>query len=118
MQDLRLAFRALRATPVVSFVAALSLALGIGANTAIFSMINSLFLRTLPVRDPDRLVLITDGTAAGLRSWTYSIWDQIRQRRRSSTGPSPGDPLASIPPPAARRSSPTACGPAARSSTL
>ena len=52
MQDLRLAFRALRATPVVSFVAVLSLALGIGANTAIFSLVNSLFLRMLPVRDP------------------------------------------------------------------
>jgi putative ABC transport system permease protein len=86
MQDLRLAFRALRATPVVSFVAALSLALGIGANTAIFSLVNSLFLRTLPVKDPGRLVLITDGTAAGLRSWTYSIWDQIRQRRQLFDG--------------------------------
>ena len=49
MHDLRLAVRALRATPVVSLVAALSLALGIGANTAIFSLVNSLLLRALPV---------------------------------------------------------------------
>jgi hypothetical protein len=49
MQDVRLAFRALRSTPVVSIGAALSLALGIGANTAIFSLINSLLLRALPV---------------------------------------------------------------------
>jgi len=42
MQDLRLAFRALRTTLIVSIVAALSLALGIGANTAIFTLINSL----------------------------------------------------------------------------
>src|SRR6185436_14203083 len=54
-RDLRLAVRALRATPVVSAVAVLSLALGIGANTAIFSIINSLVLRTLPVTDPERL---------------------------------------------------------------
>jgi hypothetical protein len=42
MQDLRLAIRALLATPIVSMVAVLSLALGIGANTAVFSLVNSL----------------------------------------------------------------------------
>jgi len=60
MRDLRLAVRALRATPVVSFVAVLSLALGIGANTAIFSIVDSLLLRTLPVADPARLVMVGD----------------------------------------------------------
>ena len=49
MRDLRLACRALAATPVVTFVAILSLALGIGANVAIFSLANSLLLRSLPV---------------------------------------------------------------------
>src|SRR5437899_8883051 len=49
MQDLRLAFRSLRATPIVTVVAILSLALGIGANTAIFSLVDSLVLRSLPV---------------------------------------------------------------------
>jgi hypothetical protein len=52
MQELRNAIRTLRATPVVTVVAVLSLALGIGANTAIFSILNSLNLRTLPVTAP------------------------------------------------------------------
>ena len=54
MSDIRDAFRALRATPVVTAVAILSLALGIGANTAIFSLVNALMLRALPVKDPQR----------------------------------------------------------------
>ena len=65
MHDVRLAFRSLRATPVVSVVAVLSLALGIGANTAIFSIVDSLLLRSLPVKDPARLTLMTRGTAGG-----------------------------------------------------
>ena len=84
MHDLRLAVRALRATPVVSLVAALSLALGIGANTAIFSLVNSLLLRALPVKAPQQLAMITDGTVmsngTGRRSWTNPIWEQIRDR--------------------------------------
>jgi hypothetical protein len=48
MQDLQLAVRALRATPIVTGVAILSLALGIGANTAIFTLVNGLLLRALP----------------------------------------------------------------------
>ena len=59
LQDLRLAIRSLRATPVVTFVAILSLALGIGANAAIFSLVDRLVLRSLPVREPSRLALVT-----------------------------------------------------------
>ena len=59
MQDLRLAIRSLRATPVVTLVAILSLALGIGANAAIFSLVNALVFRVLPVREPGRLFLVT-----------------------------------------------------------
>jgi putative ABC transport system permease protein len=80
MQDLRLAFRALRATPVVTAVAILSLALGIGANTAIFSIVNGLLLRNLPVRDPERLVLVTEGTMMRPRAWSFPVWEQIRRR--------------------------------------
>ena len=58
MRDLKDAFRSLMATPVVTAVAVLSLALGIGANTAIFSILDSLILRTLPVKDPQRLALL------------------------------------------------------------
>ena len=83
MQDLRDAFRALTATPVVTAVAVLSLALGIGANTAIFSILNSLILRTLPVREPQKLAMIgmenPDG-APGRTAWTNPLWEQIRER--------------------------------------
>ena len=58
----------------------LSLALGIGANTAIFSLVNSLLLRTLPVRDPSRLVLLTDGVMTRPRAWSNSVWEAIRER--------------------------------------
>ena len=80
MPDVRDALRALRATPIVAAVAILSLALGIGANTAIFSLINALMLRSLPVKDPQRLVQVM---AADKRtSWTNPLWEQIRNRDR------------------------------------
>jgi len=74
VHDVRLAIRQLRASPLVSAVAILSLALGIGANTAIFSLVNSLLLRPLPVEQPQQLVTLTRG------SWTNPIWEQIRDR--------------------------------------
>jgi predicted permease len=80
VQDLRLAFRTLRATPVVTAVAVLSLALGIGANTAIFSLVNSLVLRALPVRQPQRLTILADTTSNGSQSYTYAIWQAVHQR--------------------------------------
>src|SRR5262245_49067432 len=81
MHDFRLAIRALKATPIVTAVAVLSLALGIGANTAIFSIVNSLLLRALPVKQPQQLALITNDPVRGITSWTNPIWEQIRQRR-------------------------------------
>jgi len=60
MRDLRDAIRQWARTPVITAVVVLSLALGIGANTAIFSLIDSLLIKSLPVREPDRLVRVTE----------------------------------------------------------
>lgn len=62
LQDLRYGFRLLLKSPGFSLVAILTLALGIGANTSIFSVINAAMIRTLPVRDPQRLAIIGDPT--------------------------------------------------------
>jgi putative ABC transport system permease protein len=79
MSDIRDAFRTLKATPVVTLVAILSLALGIGANTAIFSILDSLMLKSLPVKVPDRLAIL--GAGQDRDSWTYPIWERVRDRR-------------------------------------
>jgi putative ABC transport system permease protein len=75
-QDLSYGVRVLRRSPTFTMVAILSLALGIGANTAIYTLVDSLILRALPVRDPLRLVRLEGG------SWTNPIWEQIRDRQR------------------------------------
>ncbi len=73
-RDLRYGLRTLGATPLVTAVALVSLTLGIGANTALFSILDSLILRPLPVTEPDRLVILNG-------SWTNPIWEQIRARQ-------------------------------------
>src|SRR5436190_13288462 len=65
MHDVRIAIRELRRSPIVTAVAVLSLALGIGANTAIFSLVNSLLVRALPISRPERLAVLTDTRADG-----------------------------------------------------
>jgi predicted permease len=73
--DWRDAWRALRATPIVTSVAVLSIALAIGANTALFSILSALVLRPLPVPNPEQLVgLVND-------SWTNPIWEALRERQ-------------------------------------
>jgi predicted permease len=86
MQDLHLAVRSLRATPVVTTVAVLSLALGIGANTAIFSIVDGLFLRALPVRDPRTLVGISDTATRGIQYWDYRVWTEVHNRHQLFDG--------------------------------
>ena len=71
MLNLKLALRTLFRTPFVTIVAVLSLALGIGANSAIFSLFNQMLLRPLPVRDPAGLVnLAAPGPNPGSQSCT------------------------------------------------
>ncbi len=65
LQDLRYAIRQLQRSPGFAAVAILSLALGIGANTAIFSLISSLILKSLPVRSPQQLVAFGNGSDSG-----------------------------------------------------
>ena len=83
MQDLRVALRVLRAAPIVTGIAILSLALGIGANTAIFSLVNSLLLRTLPVAEPERLAAVSTDVATSrgnTAAWTYGLFEELRRR--------------------------------------
>lgn len=95
MRDLRYAFRTLRTTPFVNAVAVLSLALGIGANAAIYSLFDQILLRPLPVAAPDELVNLTlPGPIQGSDSCNQSgcgdglIWSypMFRDLERAQTG--------------------------------
>jgi len=78
-RDLRFALRQLRQAPIVSGIALLSLALGIGANVAIFSLVNALMLKALPVHEPDRLALLAFDSPRGPNtSLTNPQWEYLR----------------------------------------
>ena len=86
LRDLRLAVRSLLATRTATVFAILSLTLTIGANTAIFSILNGLLLRPLQVEEPSRLVHLTDSVTRDdtgetrVRAWSYPAWKEIRRR--------------------------------------
>src|SRR5215212_2114295 len=86
IQDLRYGLRILLKQPSFTLVAVITLALGIGANTAIFSLVNSILLRPLPFREPDRLVrMLQASPKLGLSSWGVSQADfaAYREQNRS-----------------------------------
>jgi predicted permease len=95
LHDLRFAGRTLARTPAITTIAVLSLALGIGANTAIFSLIDTVLLKLLPVRDPQRLVLLSNpdangvsvGTHGGERDlFSYGEFEHIREKQQVFDG--------------------------------
>ncbi|HYT19786.1 MAG TPA: ABC transporter permease [Candidatus Polarisedimenticolia bacterium] len=92
-KDLRYAIRMLRLNPSFAAVAILSLALGIGANTAIFELLDAVVLRTLPVQSPQQLASIREihggrigSTVARQKNFSYALWQQIQQQQKGFSG--------------------------------
>ena len=84
-QDLKLALRSLRRSPLFTTVALLTLALGIGANTAVFTVVNGVALRPLPYQNPDRLVSIWTQRTEGDEADTFSLPDYLDLAEQAST---------------------------------
>lgn len=94
-QDVIWSIRVMRRTPLVSLVVILTLALGIGANTAIFDLVNAILLQRLPVRAPDELVVLGDPTRTGGMSYTtdprgdmysFRTWQRLQAHEGTLAG--------------------------------
>ncbi|HEY4359098.1 MAG TPA: ABC transporter permease [Acidobacteriaceae bacterium] len=95
VRDTRFGIRQLAGSPAFTSIALLSLALGIGANTAIFTLVNAILLRPLPVHNPGELVLFGDGMASGSTGgipdgntslFSYSFFHDFQQQAKSYSG--------------------------------
>jgi predicted permease len=88
LQDLRHTLRSLRRTPVFTAAAALTLALGLGVNVAVFTMMNAALLASLPVREPDRLVQVATLTEQGGDhfDFSYPLYSDLRDNSRAFSG--------------------------------
>lgn len=93
-QDIRFAIRQCRRNPGFTVVAVLTLALGIGANTSVFTVLNGLLLKMLPVKDPRQLVVVGDPTMANSRSngtpridtFSYPLYRELRDHNEVFSG--------------------------------
>ena len=86
IQDLRFGVRMLLKHPGFAVVAVLSLALGIGANTAIFTLIDAVLIKSLPVKSPEQLVVLNALFPQGERNFSYPMYEQIRARTQVFSG--------------------------------
>ncbi|HXT74216.1 MAG TPA: ABC transporter permease, partial [Candidatus Angelobacter sp.] len=89
VQDIRFALRIMRKTPLITTIALVSLALGIGANTAIFSLIDAVMLRMLPVQNPEQLAQIgfyQPTSTQPNHTVTNPIWEQVRDHQDVFSG--------------------------------
>ena len=96
MTDLRYALRLLRKSPLFTLTVVLTLALGIGGTTAIFSVVNAVLLRPLPFQEPERLMQVAEKNDAlrlpafGVSALNYLSWKEQTQRSTSSAPSSSG----------------------------
>src|SRR6266568_1239032 len=91
LADLRFALRTFMAAPMFTAVALISVAFGIGANTAVFTLLDQVLLRALPVKDPEQLVLLNwrgshYGSNWGMNSLSYPMYRDFRDQNQVFSG--------------------------------